>query len=79
MKSEMSQYCLGCANEPCKSGCPIGNEIKSFIHETDMKKAYELLTDKSLLGSICSRICYREKQCEGNCTRRFTGSSVKIR
>ena len=26
-----TEYCLNCANKPCTTGCPLGNNIPEFI------------------------------------------------
>lgn len=78
---EMANYCLGCIKEPCKTGCPLNNNTKDFIKlikEDKPKEAYELLSETTVLQSICGRICPHTKQCEGKCIRGFKGEPVKI-
>ena len=29
--NEKSQYCLNCKNKPCKTACPLGNDVPRFI------------------------------------------------
>lgn len=76
---EIRSYCLNCKNSQCKiKGCPLNNCIPEFIHETDSKKAYEILCNTTVLPAICGRICPHEKQCEGNCIRGINGEPVSI-
>lgn len=76
---EIRSYCLNCKNSQCKiKGCPLNNCIPEFIHETDSKKAYEILCNTTVLPAICGRICPHEKQCEGNCIRGIKGEPVSI-
>lgn len=74
-------YCLNCPSKPCTNGCPLGNDIPSFINytkENDLSKAFSVLSETTVLASICGRVCPYHRQCEGNCVRRFKGNSVNI-
>lgn len=79
---EKSNYCLNCPVKPCsKKGCPLGNNIPGFIKaikEEDYKKAYEILSETTVLEAICGRICPHTKQCEGSCVRAIKSNSVSI-
>lgn len=79
---EKLEYCLNCKVKPCSvKGCPLSNDIPTFIHltkEGKIKEAYEVLTNTTMLGSICGRICPNEKQCQGSCVRGIKGESVHI-
>ena len=76
---EIRSYCLNCKNSQCRiKGCPLCNCIPEFIHETDSKKAYEILCNTTILPAICGRICPHEKQCEGSCIRGIKGEPVSI-
>ncbi len=66
-----SERCLMCPDQPCVSGCPVGIDIPGFIrkiNEKDLRGAYGILTQTSLLPAICGRVCPQENQCEGQCT-----------
>jgi len=77
-KSER-EYCLNCKHKPCSTdGCPLGNNIPAFIHEEDPVKAFEVLTETTVLPAICGRVCPHSKQCQGKCVRGITGEPVKI-
>ena len=79
--NELVNYCLGCINKPCTKGCPLNNDIPSFIKlvkENKVKEAYELLCDTTVLPSICGRICPHDKQCEGKCIRGIKSIPVSI-
>ena len=76
---EIRDYCLNCKNKPCSNnGCPLNNDIPSFVHEKDLKKAYEILCNTTVLPTICGKICPHKKQCEGSCIRGIKGESVSI-
>ena len=76
---EIRDYCLNCKIRPCQNnGCPLKNNIPNFIHETDTKKAYEILCNTTVLPAVCGRICPHEKQCQGSCVRGIKGKPVSI-
>lgn len=79
---EKAEYCLNCKVKPCSlKGCPLNNNIPDFIREIKEKeyeKAYEILTETTVLPSICGRICPHYKQCMGSCVRGIKGNSVEI-
>ena len=79
---EKVDYCLNCPVKPCSNkGCPLGNNIPGFIKaikEEDYKKAYEILSETTVLQAICGRICPHTKQCEGSCVRGIKSNSVSI-
>ena len=79
---EKAKYCLNCPVKPCSNkGCPMGNDIPSFIKavkEENYKKAYEVLSETTVLQAICGRICPHTKQCEGSCVRGIKSNSVSI-
>lgn len=76
-----ADYCLKCKLEPCKNkGCPLHNEIASFIKSYDnIEKAYNIILKEQVIPSICGRICPKLKQCEMPCTRNIAFKNpVKI-
>ena len=79
---EKVNYCLNCPVKPCANkGCPLGNDIPKFIKavkEENYKKAYEILSETTVLPAICGRICPHTKQCEGSCVRGIKSNSVNI-
>jgi len=79
---EKANYCLNCQAKPCsKKGCPLGNDIPGFIKavkEEDYKKAYEILSETTVLQAVCGRICPHTKQCEGSCVRGIKSNPVNI-
>lgn len=79
---EKSKYCLNCKAKPCSiKGCPLGNQIPQFIEQIkqgNYKKAYEILSETTVLPGICGRICPHQKQCQGSCVRGIKGESVSI-
>lgn len=76
------EYCLNCPAKPCSSkGCPLNNDIPTFIKltkEGKIKEAFHVLTNTTVLGGICGRICPHMKQCEGSCVRGIKGEPVNI-
>ena len=79
---EYAEYCLNCPAKPCsQKGCPLNNDIPAFIHQVkqeNIKEAYKILSNTTVLGSVCGRICPHEKQCEGSCIRGIKGEPVSI-
>lgn len=76
-----SERCLRCPDEPCIRGCPVGIDIPGFIArigERDLRGAYDVLTDTTLLPAVCGRVCPQETQCEGVCTVGDTLEPVAI-
>lgn len=62
--------CLDCAKPTCVQGCPVHNDIPSFIKNIergDILNAAKVLKSTSSLPAICGRVCPQEKQCEGSC------------
>lgn len=79
--NKKAQYCLNCKNKPCKSACPLGNDIPAFIEKiknNDFEGAFDVLLETTILSPICGRICPHKKQCEGSCVRGIKGESVSI-
>ena len=79
---EKANYCLNCPVKPCSNkGCPLENNIPGFIKaikEEDYKKAYEILSETTVLEAVCGRICPHTKQCEGSCVRGIKSNAVSI-
>lgn len=79
---EKSNYCLNCKVKPCSiKGCPLENQIPKFIElikEENYQKAYEVLTETTVLSGVCGRICPHKKQCQGFCVRGIKGEPVSI-
>ena len=66
-----AERCLGCRNEPCVKGCPVGVPIPRFIAEIqkgDYKAAVDVIKETNLLPAVCGRVCPQEKQCQLECT-----------
>ena len=79
---EKANYCLNCPVKPCSNKeCPLNNNIPEFIKavkEEDIKKDCEILSETTVLESVCGRICPHMKQCEGSCVRGIKGEPVSI-
>ena len=78
---EKATYCLSCKNKNCMKGCPLSNDITDmikFVKEKDYIKAFERITQTTILSSICGRVCPHTKQCQGSCVRGIRGESVEI-
>lgn len=74
--------CLNCINKPCsKKGCPLENDIPNFIRlvkEEKIEEAYKILSETTVLSSICGRVCPHKKQCEGSCVKGIKSNPVNI-
>lgn len=79
---EKANYCLNCKTKLCSiKGCPLGNHIPQFIEQIkqgNYQKAYEILSETTVLQGICGRICPHQKQCQGSCVRGIKGEPVSI-
>ncbi|MBR3898484.1 MAG: NAD(P)-dependent oxidoreductase [Bacilli bacterium] len=79
--SKLALHCLSCVTKPCQVGCPLNNDIPTFIKyikENNYEKAFETLQETSVLTPICGRICPHFQQCQGSCVRRFSSEPVQI-
>ena len=73
--------CLNCRKKPCVAGCPIHQQIPEFIARVadgDFEGAYDIITVRSTMPSICGRVCPQEQQCEKNCAHAMKGEAVGI-
>lgn len=73
--------CESCAITPCQIGCPLNNDIRTFIKyikEREYKKSFDTLQETSVLMPICGRICPHFKQCQGACVKRDSKDVVEI-
>lgn len=78
---EQAEYCLNCKNKPCQTGCPLKNDIPSFIKcvkEENFEEAFKILSQTTIFEPICGRICPHKSQCEGSCVRGIKSESVNI-
>lgn len=76
-----AEYCLNCKTKPCKTGCPLQNNIPDFIKcvkEENYEEAFKVLSETTIFEPICGRICPQKSQCEGSCVRGIKGESVHI-
>ena len=76
-----AKRCLDCKHKPCVQGCPVGIDIPRFINkviEGQIEEAYQIISESSLLPSVCGRVCPQETQCEALCVRGNKGESVAI-
>jgi len=67
-----ASYCLGCIKKPCRNGCPLNNDIPSFIKkikDSQYQESFNILSETTILPSICGRICSHSTQCQGHCIR----------
>ncbi len=65
---------------PCKAACPHHVPAQAYVQKVakgDIKGAYDLITGKNPLQSVCGWVCNHE--CETECTRGETGTPVAIR
>ncbi len=73
--------CINCKNAKCVALCPVSLKIPQFIKavaEGDIRKAYDIISEDSLLPSVCGRVCPQEVQCEGKCILGIKGEPVSI-
>ena len=66
---KLASQCLNCKTKPCTKGCPLGNDIPTFINYVkngDLYNAYLTLNKTTIMPSICGRICPHRKQSQEN-------------
>ena len=71
---------LNCFVAPCKAGCPIHQDITSYVQlagEGRMKEALKVILEKNPLPFITGTICAHN--CMSKCTRNFYEAPVNIR
>lgn len=62
--------CLDCPDPGCMKGCPVANNIPSFIKNIErhhFREALDVLSLTTVLPAVCGRVCPQEKQCEAGC------------
>jgi glutamate synthase (NADPH/NADH) small chain len=73
-----TERCLACPDPTCVRGCPVHNDIPSFIaavRNGDLDQAHQVLRRTSFLPDVCSRVCDQAVQCEGACTWSLAGGT----
>ena len=78
---KLCEECLQCKNPTCIKGCPVNNDIPSFIKlakEKRFDEALKVINNTSTLPSICSLVCPSENQCKGHCIKNKINNPVKI-
>ncbi len=73
--------CIQCKRPRCVDSCPVGVQIPEFIgrlREGDLVGAVGVISEDSLLPSVCGRVCPQENQCEGSCVLGVKGEPVAI-
>ena len=71
---------LDCFMAPCKEGCPIHQDITTYlqlVEEGKYEEAMKVITEKNPLPFITGTICAHA--CMGKCTRNFYEEPVHIR
>lgn len=76
-----AKRCLQCPKPMCRTGCPVENDIPSFIFalsKGNIGEAIEIIQRRSNLPAICGRICPHEEQCEAKCILAKKGEAIRI-
>lgn len=71
---------LDCFTAPCKEGCPIHQDITTYmklVHEGKYEEALEVIVEENPLPFITGTICAHN--CMSKCNRNFYESPVDIR
>ena len=74
---DLSANCEVCITKPCQIGCPLNNDIPDFIH-AEGQNAMDIVYSKTVLPSICGRICPHYKQCQGSCVHGKIDNPLEI-
>ena len=65
---------------PCRSGCPIGNDIARAFHQASLgnyDEALRIYRQENPLPGVCGRVCYHP--CESECNRKEFDEAVNVR
>ena len=76
-----ARRCLQCKRPFCVANCPVQINIPTFIAamaEGDFAKGVRVLKQKTLLPSVCGRVCPQEEQCEKDCALVRKGGQIAI-
>ena len=71
---------LDCATAPCRSGCPIEQDIPAYLRlagNGDYLQALRVITERNPLPSITGTLC--PHRCTDKCMREYYESAVDIR
>lgn len=69
-----------CFTSPCRSGCPIGQDIPAYLHaadEGDFERALQIILQRNPLPFITGTIC--PHHCQDKCMGNHRFSPVQIR
>ena len=69
-----------CFFAPCEKGCPIEQDVPTYVHlegEGKHKEALRVILDKNPLPFMTGTIC--NHRCQERCTRNFYEETVRIR
>ena len=78
---DLLSNCASCVIKPCQIGCPLNNDITGFIKEMkneNYKGAFDILSNTTVLMSLCGRICPHFQQCQGKCVKGISYNAVEI-
>lgn len=79
-KSDERVPLLDCYTAPCEDGCPIHQEITTYMKlagEGKYEEALQVILNRNALPFITGTICAHP--CQGQCTRNFYEAAVQIR
>ncbi len=79
-KSDEKVPLLDCYTAPCQDGCPIHQEIPTYVAlagEGKYEEALKVILNRNALPFMTGTIC--SHPCQGYCTRNFYEKSVQIR
>ena len=79
-KSNETVPLLDCYTAPCQDGCPIHQEIPTYVAlagEGKYEEALKVILNRNALPFMTGTIC--SHPCQGYCTRNFYEKSVQIR
>ena len=79
-KSNETVPMLDCYTAPCQDGCPIHQEIPTYVAlagEGKYEEALKVILNRNALPFMTGTIC--SHPCQGYCTRNFYEKSVQIR
>jgi NADPH-dependent glutamate synthase beta subunit-like oxidoreductase len=70
---------LEAGTAPSNMNCPVGNDIRSFVHlssHEDWKESLQVLRRENPFPGVCGRVCYHP--CESVCNRGKFDETISI-
>lgn len=77
----LAEKCASCVTKPCQVGCPLNNDITTFISyikQNKVEDAFNSLQNTTVLPALCGRVCPHFNQCQKTCVKAVAYEAVSI-